>query len=417
MKILIVGGTGFIGTNLARALDDRGHTVTVLSRTAEDEGSAESVRSVNGDVTDYESIEGAFVGQDVVVNLVALSPLFTPAGGNEMHDRVHLAGTENVVQAADAHGVAKLVQMSALGADSDGPTAYLRAKGKAEAVVRNSSLDWILIRPSVIFGDGGEFVDFTKMLTTPYVTGLPGGGKTRFQPLWVGDLVPMLVDAIEDDAHVGEVYELGGPEVLTLADVTRRVYQASNTPVTVIPVPMVLAKLGLGVGGKVPGFPMGTDQYRSLQFDNTVAENDIQAFGKDPGELRSLTEYLTERTPVPTPTESRSAWTARSTLFAFGFLALTSQLPNLVDIYDYGGIPGLLFVPSYILMLVLYDSPWGLENVIYAIDPVIPGTGAYLWEGGLIVTYYLFAVIATWLVRQVKPGRRMSTRSRGVDEN
>lgn len=101
------------------------------------------------------------------------------------------------------------------------------------------------------------------------------------------------------------------------------------------------------------------------------------------------------------PPDSRSAWTARSTLLVFAFLALTWQIPNVVDIYDYGGVPRLLFLPSYVLMLVLYDSPWGLENVVSAVDPVVPGSGRLLWEAGLLVTFYLFAVAVTWLGRRL----------------
>lgn len=418
MNILVVGGTGFIGTNLVQELAARDHKVTVLARSAEDRDvTQENMKTVTGDVTDYESIEGAFAGQDVVINLVALSPLFKPSGGDEMHDQVHLGGTKNVVRAAETHDVGRLVQMSAFGADPDGPTAYLQAKGQAEQVVQDSTLKWVIIRPSVIFGDGGEFIDFTKTLTTPYVTGLPGGGETRFQPLWVGDLVPMIAEVSEDDSHVGKIYELGGPDELSLAAVTKQIYQAQGTPVTIIPVPMPLAKLGLGIGEKLPGFPMGLDQYRSLQVDNTVEYNDIDAFGLTTDDLRSLSDYLTTGTSEPSVSESSSAWTAPSTLLVFGFLAVTWQLPTVIDIYSYGGIPGLLYIPAYLLMLVLYDSPWGLENIVYAIDPLIPGSGAYLWHGGLIVTYYLFAVILIWTGRQLKPSNLASTQSRGRDEN
>ncbi|MFC6825036.1 complex I NDUFA9 subunit family protein [Halopelagius fulvigenes] len=292
MNVLVVGGSGFVGTELRRELVERGHAVTVLSRDPDVASDAAGVRAVSGDVTDYDSIESAFEGQDAVVNLVALSPLFKPRGGDEMHDRVHRGGTENVVAAAEASGVERLVQMSALGADPGGPTAYIRAKGDAERVVRESSPEWVVVRPSVVFGDGGEFVSFTKTLTTPYVTGLPGGGKTRFQPIWLGDLAPMLADCVERDEHAGETYELGGPEVLTLAEVAKLAYRAEGKSVRVLSVPMALARIGLTVGGAIPGFPMGADQYRSLRFDNTVAENDVRAFGVDPGDLRTLSEYL-----------------------------------------------------------------------------------------------------------------------------
>jgi NADH dehydrogenase len=291
MRVLVTGGTGFIGEKLCRELDERGHDVTALARDPAEADLPASVERTTGDVTTYRSIEGAFEDQDIVVNLVALSPLFKPRGGAS-HESVHLGGTENVVRAAEEHGVSRIVQMSALGADPDGPTAYIRTKGRAEAVVRDSGLDWTLVRPSVVFGDGGEFVSFTKKLTPPYLAPLPGGGKTRFQPIWVGDLVPMLADCVEDDDHVGETHEIGGPEVLTLAEVAKLARGAAGQSVTVLPVPMALAGVGLKVAGSIPGFPMGADQYRSLKFDNTTADNDADAFGRSTEDLTTLSEHL-----------------------------------------------------------------------------------------------------------------------------
>ena len=295
MKVLVAGGTGFIGSHLCRALADGGHDVTALSRSADD--TPEGVDTAVGDVTDYDSIAEAVVGQDAVVNLVALSPLFEPKGGNVMHDRIHRGGTENLVRAAEAGDVEGFLQLSALGADPDGDTAYIRAKGQAETIVRESDLSWTIFRPSVVFGEGGEFVSFTKRLKKMFAPGvplypLPGGGKTRFQPIHVGDLVPMLIAALTEDDHAGETYEIGGPEVLTLRQVTDLVYEAERKGVTIVPLPMPLAKVGLSVLGAVPGFPMGSDQYRSLQFDNTTAENDAAAFGVDEAEMTTLATYL-----------------------------------------------------------------------------------------------------------------------------
>ncbi|WP_418281079.1 complex I NDUFA9 subunit family protein [Halorubrum sp. DTA98] len=295
MKVLVAGGTGFIGSYLCRALADGGHEVTALSRSPED--TPEGVDSAVGDVTAYDSIEPAVDGQDAVVNLVALSPLFEPKGGNEMHDRIHRGGTENLVRAAESGGVDGFIQLSALGADPDGDTAYIRAKGQAEAIVRDGEFDWTIFRPSVVFGEGGEFVSFTKRLKGMFAPGvpiypLPGGGRTRFQPIHVEDLVPMLVAAVEDDDHAGETYEIGGPDVLTLREVTTLVYEAERTGVRIVPLPMPLARLGLTVLGAIPGFPMGPDQYRSLKFDNTTADNDVGAFGVDEDEMTTLAEYL-----------------------------------------------------------------------------------------------------------------------------
>jgi NADH dehydrogenase len=313
MKVLVVGGTGFVGTSLCRALDERGHDVTALSRSPDDTALPADVELAMGDATAYDSIEPAFEGQDAVVNLVALSPLFKPDGGDERHFEVHLGGTENCVEAAEAHGVDRYVQLSALGADPDGDTAYIRAKGEADAVVRDSSLDWTIFRPSVVFGEGDEFVGFTKLLAPPYFTPLPGGGKTRFQPVYVGDLVTMVAMAVEgvgpdeddaddeteDDAdtpspspHTGRTYEIGGPEVLTLAEVARLAHAADGKPVNVYSVPMSLAGVGLKLIDNVPGAPMGADQYRSLRFDNTTDDNDVDAFGFEISDLRTLADYL-----------------------------------------------------------------------------------------------------------------------------
>jgi NADH dehydrogenase len=299
MRILVTGGTGFVGQHLCRELVERDHDVTALARNPDEGDLPDDVTRTEGDVTTYDSIVGAFEGQDAVVNLVALSPLFKPSGGNQMHDIVHRKGTENCLRAADEHGVERFVQMSALGADPNGDTAYIRSKGRAEASVTESDRDWVVFRPSVVFGAGGEFVSFTKRLKKLFAPGvplypLPGGGSTRFQPIWVGDLVPMIADAVEDDEHVGQTYDIGGPEVLTLEAITNMVFDAEGKSVTIVPLPMGLAKVGLSVLGGV-GFPMGADQYRSLKFDNTTADNDVGAFGVDPADLKTLSAYLSDR--------------------------------------------------------------------------------------------------------------------------
>ena len=320
MKVLVTGGTGFVGTALCEELASRGHDVTALARNPAEGNFEHAVEAVRGDVTDYDSIEPHFEGQDAVVHLVALSPLFRPKGGNERHFEVHVGGTENAVKAAQEHGVETFVQMSGIHGSPDAETAYLQAKGQAEEVVKDSGLDWIIFRPTVLFGDGDEIRSFTKTVATPYLTPLPGGGRQRFQMMWIDDFADIVADALEgktgeepvddtdepdDDSdgeapdaeslpenpHVGQVYEVGGPEVQTFAEIVELVYAAENKPVNVVPVPMAMADVGLSVLGSVGG-PLGSDQAKSLRKDLVVAHNDVDAFGVDPADLRTFADYL-----------------------------------------------------------------------------------------------------------------------------
>lgn len=292
MHVLVTGGTGFVGRNLCDELAGRGHEVTALSRNPDEKPTPPGVEAVEGDVEEYETIAEPVAEADAVINLVALSPLFKPKGGKERHFEVHLGGTKNVVRAAEEGGVDRLVQMSFLGADSDSSITAMRAKGDAETVVRESDLDWTIFRPSVIFGEGGEFVEFSKKLTTPYITGLPGGGRNRFQPIWIGDMAGILADSLDDERHVGQIYEIGGPEVLTLAEVTELAYEADGKPVTILPIPLPLVGIGLRLVDPLPFIPFGVNQYRSLQVDNTTVSNDISAFGLESSDLKTLRRYL-----------------------------------------------------------------------------------------------------------------------------
>lgn len=294
MDVLVTGGTGYVGSHLCAELAERGHDVTALARSPTGADLHPDVDVVAGDVTEYESFADHVEGRDAVVNLVALSPLYKPRGGAEAHRRVHVGGTRNCVKAASAAAVDHFVQMSALDASPDAATAYLRAKGEAEQLVRDSALDWTIVRPSLFFGgEGGEFVSFTRRLTPPLLAPLPGGGKTRFQPLHIEEGVAMIADCLAPE-HAGETYEIGGPEVVTMAEVGRLARRAQGIPVTVLPLPMAVVKLGASVGEHVPFFPFGLDQYESLKLDNTIPpeENDAVTLGYDLEELTTLAESL-----------------------------------------------------------------------------------------------------------------------------
>ena len=292
MDVLVAGGSGFIGSRLCRELDDRGHDVTAFARTPEDATLPVDVAAERGDVTEVEDVTAAAAGTDAIVNLVSLTPLKRPKGGEGMHDRVHRRGTENCVLAAEEVGAERILQVSGIHAAPDAPTPYLRAKGRAEAIVRESDVEGVIVRPTTAFGDGGEFVPFVKKVAPPYLTPLPGGGRTEFQLIWVEDLVPILADAVEGDDHAGMTYEIGGPDVFTLAQVAKLVHRADGRSATVIPIPMALAGVGMTLGQYVPGFPFGPAQYRSLKMDLVTTENALDAFGVSPSDLRTFRDYL-----------------------------------------------------------------------------------------------------------------------------
>lgn len=291
MDVFVAGGTGFVGRRLCRELARRGHDVTAASRSPSGIDLPDAVETVAVDVAlphnaGSDAIGDAVAGHDAVVNLVALPSHRTPREGT--HESVHLGGTRALLEAAEATDVERFVQVSALGADGDVDTAYFRAKRRAEALVRESALDWIVYRPSVVFGEGCAFFRFLRRMIPPVVAPLPGGGRLQLHPIWVGDLVAMLADGLEDDSHVGNTYDLSGPEPLAFHEIVRAVCGTRY----VIPVPMPVARVGFALAERVPFVPLDRDQYRVFGEDNVAEPNDVTAFGREPADLRTLGDYL-----------------------------------------------------------------------------------------------------------------------------
>ncbi|WP_049972713.1 NAD(P)H-binding protein [Haladaptatus cibarius] len=292
MNVLIAGGDGFVGRNVCAELVTRGHTVTSLSRSPDAEVLPDTVELVSGDITDYDSIEAAFEEKDAAVNLTALPPLHQPRPGT-FHDTVCIGGVMNAVHAAQEHDVSRYIEMSSLGADPYSPIAYWRTQGLGDLVAQYSDLDWVILRPSFIFGKGSETFAFIKQYTTPYVTFLPDGGdQPSFQPIWVEDVAQIVADAIEQDRHVRQVYDLGGPEILTFGEVTRMLYHAAGESVRILPVPMQLVEFALSAAEPLQTIPFGIDQARALEMTNTTDHNDIKAFGLDKSDLMRVETYL-----------------------------------------------------------------------------------------------------------------------------
>ena len=278
VKTVVFGGTGFVGTRVCSELYDRGVTVTAVARSDTTDDLPNGVEVETADVTNQSSLVEPLKDADSIVNLVAVSPLRRPRGGEKMHDRIHRQGTRNIVEAARHQDVSRMIQLSGINADPDGPTHYLRAKGNAEEIVREEMPDWVIFRPTVLFGDGCEFIPFMKRVAPPYLTPLPGGGQSLFQPLGVSDLADMISDAILDDDHSEQTYEVGGPTCYSLAETARLIHKADGRPTHILPIPMKIAGVGMHVGAFLPGFPFGPDQYESLKLDLVTDDNAASEF-------------------------------------------------------------------------------------------------------------------------------------------
>lgn len=291
MDVLVVGGSGFVGRSVCGVLIDRGHRVTAASRSPDSSDLPDGVETAALDVTGTD-LDAVVDGHDAVVNLVALPSHVQPRG--RTHEAVHLGGTRRLLAASEHTGVERFVQMSGLGVDAGIETAYFRAKREAERAVRESDMEWVIYRPSVVFGEGCAFVPFVRRIIPPVVAPLPGGGRMELQPLWVGDLAPMVADGVDTDGVAGECYTLGGPERLTLAQLVEKLVGER----IVLPIPMPVAALGATIAEFLPFVPIGRDQYRVLAHDNVVASNAVTAFGVESDALTSLGEYLRTR-PEP----------------------------------------------------------------------------------------------------------------------
>ena len=280
-KIVIVGGTGFVGRTLVHMLVSAGHRVDVLSRNRERQRELliyPAVRVISTDVYDPKALARAFRGADAVVNLVGILNEFGNSGRG--FEKAHVSLTRTIVDACGEAGVSRLIQMSALNAGA-GQSHYLRTRGQAEDVVKQSSLDWTLIRPSVIFGPGdGLFMRFAALLRIAPVLPL-ARASTRFAPVWVGDVACAIVSALNRSESVGRTYELGGPETLTLKEICQYTATTLGLKRWIVPIPDFIARLqGLAFDYlPVPLKAFSSDNYRSLLLDSVPQTDGLADLG------------------------------------------------------------------------------------------------------------------------------------------
>ena len=291
LRVVVLGGSGFVGRRLVTRLLADGHRVCVLSRDAVTrERVPPAAEHRAGDVYDATFLGEAFAGADAVVNLVGI--LNERGDDGRGFRRVYVELGDAVIDAMRAAGVRRLLQMSALHA-GDGASHYLQARGEAEAHVVASGLDWTLLRPSVIAGPGdGLFCRFAQLLR--FAPGLPlGGAGVRFQPVWVGDVAEAIARALADEATIGRRYDLVGPEVMTLGEIVKHTAKTKGWSRFVLPLPGALGRVQAEVGEHLPGKPISRDNWRSLQRDSTSRDNGLPKLGIAPTDVRAkLPEIL-----------------------------------------------------------------------------------------------------------------------------
>lgn len=267
-QIGIVGGSGFVGQALAELLRAHGCTVRVISR-----------RRLSLPETDYRvyrpeepaSLLHALEGCRAVVNLAGLlnRRLFHPQDFIDVHVRL----VERVVGACQGRDVRRYLHLSALNVSADAPSEYLRSKHRGEQIVRSSGLSATLFRPSVIFGPGDDFINrFARLLK--YAPGLfpLACPQTRLAPVYIGDLVRLMLEAIEDESLAGQTLSVCGPRSYTLKELVEYTAGLLGRRVSVIPLPDFLARMQARMLEWMPGRPFTMDNYLSLQLDSVCPE-------------------------------------------------------------------------------------------------------------------------------------------------
>ncbi len=265
--ITVLGGGGFLGRYVVQRLLARGARVRIAQREPRAAtflkplGGLGQTQFVAVDVRDPASVARAVQGSDAVINLV---------GAFDNMQAVQADGAGHVAAAAKAAGVATLVHVSAIGADRESASAYGRSKGDGEAAVRGAFADAAILRPSIIFGREDQFINrFAAMIRmAPVVPVIAPNAK--FQPVYVGDVADAVVAALGRDA-AGKIFEVGGPQVLTMGELLRWIANATGRSPLFVDVPGFVASTLASGFGWAPGAPITKDQWLMLQHDNVVA--------------------------------------------------------------------------------------------------------------------------------------------------
>jgi NADH dehydrogenase len=274
--VTVFGGSGFIGRHVVRALAKRGYRIRVAVRRPDlagflqPLGNVGQISFVQANLRYRSSIDRAVEGADWVINCVGV--LFET--GRNTFEAVQEFGGRAVAEAARSAG-AKLIHLSAIGAQATSDSSYCRTKGRAEAAILSIKPDAIIFRPSIVFGpEDGFFNKFADMARMSPVLPLIGGGKTKLQPVYVEDVAEAVARAADGKVAGGRIYELGGPEVLTFRECLETVLKVTRRKNPLVSMPFAVASLVGSIASMIPFItpPITPDQVRMLKKDNVVSK-------------------------------------------------------------------------------------------------------------------------------------------------
>ena len=272
MRVLLTGATGFVGSHMLERLITDGHDVHAIAREPmklDPPPGPGRMKPVRGDVVTGKGLDEAAAGCDAAIHLVAI---IMEVGGSTFEKSNYVA-TANVIEAAKRAGIKRFIQMSALGARADGVSAYQTTKWEAEEAVRQSGMEWVILRPSIIFGPRDGFVTqmLSVMRSAPLFRPVVGHGRYPFRPVYIGDVVECFVQSLTNPAALGQTIALVGGDELTLNDLLATLADCAGVrkPAVHIPFPLMYANARiLGKFMKRP--PVTTDQLRMMREGSTA---------------------------------------------------------------------------------------------------------------------------------------------------